>query len=194
MSLVPSNMVDVSVNRNTTFTLEQYLYGSNSVPVPISVFGNKVSRSLVEQAVNHMKSSGGGEISVPVPEGYEYNVLPNFIISVIRSDSGGFTTRYQMYSKREPIGLEERPYGGKWEVGDVVYNYAVSDSYKVCLGWICSRSGIPGTWVQIGQVSGTGSAGGSAGSGGFDGVIGPIAGSGILSIDIVDGKFGVTVV
>lgn len=191
MSLVPSKMVDVSHSDSTSFTLEQYLSGSNSVPVPIEAFGSKVSLSLIDKAINHMKSAGGGEISVPSPIGYTYNILPNFLVSVVKSSSGGFITRYQLYSRREPIGSEERPYGGNWEVGDVVYNYAMSESQSVCFGWICSESGTPGTWVQIGQVVSTGNSGGSGSSGG---ITGPVAEDGILTIDRVDGEWDIRVI
>lgn len=186
MSLVSPNMVNVRIAKNAVFTLEDYLSGKNSTPVPVQAFGSTVSKSLINKAVNHLKSVGGGEVSVPVPDGYTYSVLPNFIISVVSDGSGGFFTRYQVYSWREPIGKEERPYGGDWVVGDVVYNYAASRSTYPCIGWICSRSGSSGMWEQIGS----GNIMNSTGSGN---IVGPSADKGILTISTVDGKLTIDI-
>ncbi len=57
--------------------------------------------------------------------------------------------------------LEARTYGrgfasaaptsGQWEVNDVVYNTAaVADGTP--MGWICTVSGTPGTWVAFGAL------------------------------------------
>jgi hypothetical protein len=44
------------------------------------------------------------------------------------------------------------PNAGTWEVGDICWNDAFSDGEQV--GWICTASGTPGTWGDIGTAGG----------------------------------------
>ena len=47
--------------------------------------------------------------------------------------------------------MEQLPTIGKWNTGDIIYNYNPSTGQDI--GWICKLGGTPGTWISLGKVT-----------------------------------------
>jgi hypothetical protein len=119
----------------------------NGSTIPIQLFGSTVSSSLISKAVTFLKSIDGGRVNVPSSTSYEA-----FNIVVRKNKTGNFITKFECGSHKYPTGSTARPVtGDAWEIGDIIYNSDYENSSDKCIGWICTKGGIPGTWSTYGS-------------------------------------------
>ena len=117
-------------------SLHNYLVSNHCIPV--TYFDSDIP-SAISLGIAHLRERKDGELYVPQTDSHK-----PFRIKLHRNKNDVVTINFIVENYRYPINSETRPYGGEWELGDVVLNNDITTNK--CLGWVCIKGGIPGVW------------------------------------------------
>lgn len=112
--------------------------------IPVNYFGDDIPTAIAT-GIEFLSVRMDGALYVPAND-----VHNSFRVIVRRDKSNNLVTNYVTQSYRYPTGDETRPYGGSWEVGDIVLNSDIISNR--CKGWICVKRGVPGKWHMFGVI------------------------------------------
>lgn len=132
-------VIDASFRNVTGAPLGLYVDGiarTTGVPFTVATTGSKVVGCWGNQTAD----SENYVISLRL---MEVSNDPDVISRATDTLSRASSQRDQMYSPAPPAS-------GPWAVGEVVWNS--SPTIGSPLGWVCTASGIPGTWTSFGSV------------------------------------------
>lgn len=142
LSKISSKMVTNPVNQKSS--LNDYF--ENKVEYSICEFGyNGKNLDLsIEKGLKFLRRRGYGTLQVPPIS--EFSNYVSYIDAIKEGSVVNIRFRHSNY--RQPVG--SRPFGGNYEVGDIVYNSDITRSNY--MGWVCIDSGSPGTWKPFGRI------------------------------------------